>query len=46
MLYMEPKMELFETLVEDMIRTSQGTVVDKGNQNPELPENENDLGGW
>lgn len=46
MLYIEPKMEILTFVIEDVIRTSADQVEDQGNQDPNAPKNDNDLGGW
>lgn len=44
MLYQKPKLELLTLAIDDVICESPGTVVDKGNQDPDNPGDGNDLG--
>lgn len=39
-------MEILTFVIENVIRTSTGQVEDQGNQDPDKPKDNNDLGGW
>lgn len=39
-------MEILTFEIEDVVRTSAGQVEDQGNQNPDNPKDNTDLGGW